>query len=148
VMADCPHKLFIRNPAGFPPICRVAPSQCIGREADCTRKPDKGWWTCRRFLAARADVAEREAKRWRKIAERLECHLRDLAGNVAMTCEGAREEFLRESTGSATPSSIPTVEEMSGILAQAAPEVTSCQSQECQSGICEGTAGTSAEATR
>lgn len=79
-------------------------------------------WTeyhrCWRYLTARADAAEAEAKRWRRIAERLECHLRDLAGNVGMTCGGAREEFLRDSADSLTPTSIPSIEEVGGIFAK------------------------------
>ena len=65
----------------------------------------------------RAERAEGEARRWRGVAEGLECTLRDLAANVPMTCDAAREVFLQAKSDSSTPTSIPDIEDVAGIYA-------------------------------
>lgn len=53
-MTECPHKMVVPG-YEWSPDCKVAPAQCKGKERQCTRKPDKGWWDCRRFLRAEND---------------------------------------------------------------------------------------------
>ncbi len=75
------------------------------------------WWQ-----RVRAERAEEEARRWRGVAEGLECALRDLAFNVPSKCELAREEFLRVRADSLTPTSIPKAEDVAGIYAKGQSE--------------------------